>query len=54
MASAARIADRVAMLYKGQIVWSGPADQLLTSGNDVVDQFTHGRREGPIQMELRR
>jgi phospholipid/cholesterol/gamma-HCH transport system ATP-binding protein len=54
MASAARIADRVAMLHKGRIIWSGPPDQLLTSGNAVVDQFTHGRREGPIQMELRR
>jgi phospholipid/cholesterol/gamma-HCH transport system ATP-binding protein len=54
MASAARIADRVAMLHKGRIIWSGPPDQLLTSGNPVVDQFTHGRREGPIQMELRR
>jgi phospholipid/cholesterol/gamma-HCH transport system ATP-binding protein len=54
MASAARIADRVAMLHKGRIIWSGPPDQLLSSGNAVVDQFTHGRREGPIQMELRK
>jgi phospholipid/cholesterol/gamma-HCH transport system ATP-binding protein len=54
MASADRIADRVAMLFHGRIVWEGPADQLMGSGNAVVDQFTHGRREGPIQMELRR
>ena len=54
MASARRIGDRVAMLHKGRIVWSGPAESLLDSGNEVVDQFTHGRREGPIQMELRR
>jgi phospholipid/cholesterol/gamma-HCH transport system ATP-binding protein len=54
MASATRIGDRAAMLHKGRIIWSGPADRLLDSGNDVVDQFTHGRREGPIQMELRR
>jgi phospholipid/cholesterol/gamma-HCH transport system ATP-binding protein len=53
MASAMRIGDRAAMLYNGRIVWSGPADELMHSGNDVVDQFTHGRREGPIQMELR-
>jgi phospholipid/cholesterol/gamma-HCH transport system ATP-binding protein len=26
----------------------------MDSGNEVVDQFTHGRHEGPIQMELRR
>jgi phospholipid/cholesterol/gamma-HCH transport system ATP-binding protein len=54
MASAVRIGDRAAMLYKGTIVWEGPASALLGSGNPVVDQFTHGRREGPIQMELRK
>ena len=54
MASAMRIGDRIAMLYRGRIVWEGPPDGLMASGNPVVDQFTHGRREGPIQMELRR
>ncbi len=54
MASAIRIGDRAAMLNRGRIVWEGPAQELLHSGNDVVDQFTHGRREGPIQMELRK
>ena len=54
MASARRIADRVAMLHGGRIIWSGPPDTLMDSGNPFVDQFTHGRREGPIQMELRR
>jgi phospholipid/cholesterol/gamma-HCH transport system ATP-binding protein len=54
MASARRIGDRAAMIHKGRIVWEGPAAQLMDSGNDMVDQFTHGRREGPIQMELRR
>ena len=54
MASAARIGDRAAMLHQGRIVWEGPAADLMDSGNPVVDQFTHGRREGPIQMELRR
>ncbi len=54
MLSAQRIGDRAAMLYKGAIVWQGAADTLLNSGNAMVDQFTHGRREGPIQMELRR
>jgi phospholipid/cholesterol/gamma-HCH transport system ATP-binding protein len=54
MASARRIGDTAAMLHRGRIVWSGPADRLMDSGNEVVDQFTHGRREGPIQMELRR
>ncbi len=54
MASAARIADQVAMLLNGRIIWSGPPATLMNSGNAAVDQFTHGRREGPIQMELRR
>ena len=54
MASAARIGDRAAMLHRGRIVWEGPAADLLHSGSPVVDQFTHGRREGPIQMELRK
>jgi phospholipid/cholesterol/gamma-HCH transport system ATP-binding protein len=54
MASARRIGGRAAMLHHGKIVWEGPAEALMDSGNPLVDQFTHGRREGPIQMELRR
>lgn len=54
MASAQRIGDEAAMLYKGQLIWQGPATSLMNSGNPMVDQFTHGRREGPISMELRK
>ncbi|HSU06734.1 MAG TPA: ATP-binding cassette domain-containing protein [Acetobacteraceae bacterium] len=54
MASARRIGDVIAMLHQGRIIWSGPPALLMNSGNPEVDQFTHGRREGPIQMELRR
>jgi len=54
MASARRIGDQAAMLLNGRIIWAGPAAHLMDSGNPAVDQFTHGRREGPIQMELRR
>jgi phospholipid/cholesterol/gamma-HCH transport system ATP-binding protein len=54
MASARRIGDQAAMLLNGRITWAGPATDLMDSGNPAVDQFTHGRREGPIQMELRR
>jgi phospholipid/cholesterol/gamma-HCH transport system ATP-binding protein len=53
MASARKIADRIAMLYKGEIVWNGPTSEIDRSGNDFVDQFIHGRAEGPIQMEVR-
>jgi phospholipid/cholesterol/gamma-HCH transport system ATP-binding protein len=54
MASARRIGDRAAMIYHGKIIWEGPATELMNTGDPVVDQFTHGHREGPIQMELRR
>ena len=54
IASARRIGDAAAMIHHGRIIWSGAASDLLDSGNPVVDQFTHGSREGPIQMELRR
>jgi phospholipid/cholesterol/gamma-HCH transport system ATP-binding protein len=54
MASAKRISDQVAMIHKGKIIWSGTPGELMDSGNPIVDQFTHGRREGPIEMELRR
>jgi len=52
MASARKIADDIAMIYKGQIIWHGPAAHVDHSGNDYVDQFIHGRAEGPIQMEV--
>jgi phospholipid/cholesterol/gamma-HCH transport system ATP-binding protein len=52
MASARKIADRIAMIHKGEIIWQGPARSVDTSGNPYVDQFIHGRAEGPIQMEV--
>jgi phospholipid/cholesterol/gamma-HCH transport system ATP-binding protein len=54
LASARKIADRIAMIYKGRIIWVGPVDQIDDSGNAHVDQFIHGRAEGPIQMEVLR
>ncbi len=54
MASARKIADRIAMLYKGKIIWQGPTEQVDNSGNEYVDQFIHGRATGPIKMEVRR
>jgi len=50
MASANKIADRIAMIYHGRIIWQGPADEIRSSGNDHVDQFVHGRAEGPIRV----
>jgi len=52
MASARKIANRIAMIYKGKIIWAGPVEQIDHSGNPFVDQFIHGRAEGPIQMDV--
>ncbi|MBP6012347.1 MAG: ATP-binding cassette domain-containing protein [Alphaproteobacteria bacterium] len=54
MASARKIADKIAMIYKGKIIWSGRKEDIDNSGNPYVDQFIHGRAEGPIKMELAR
>ena len=53
MASARKIARRIAMLYQGRIIWAGPVAQIDRSGDERVDQFIHGRAEGPIQMAVR-
>jgi phospholipid/cholesterol/gamma-HCH transport system ATP-binding protein len=53
MASARKIADRIVMLYQGKIIWQGKTAEIDNSGNAYVDQFIHGRAEGPIQMEVR-
>lgn len=51
MASARKIADQIAMIYRGQIIWQGSVDELDHSGNEYVDQFIHGRADGPITDE---
>ncbi|MFQ6017580.1 MAG: ABC transporter ATP-binding protein [Kiloniellaceae bacterium] len=53
IASARKIAHRIAMLYGGRIIWAGPVAEIDSSANPYVDQFIHGRAEGPIQMEVR-
>ena len=52
MSSARTIAHNVAMLHQGRIVWHGPVAAIDDSGNPFVEQFIHGRAEGPIRMEL--
>ena len=54
MASARKIADRIAMLYEGRIIWAGPVAEIDGSGNPYVDQFINGRAEGPIEMAVLR
>jgi phospholipid/cholesterol/gamma-HCH transport system ATP-binding protein len=53
MHSARKISDRIAMLYKGKLIWVGPTAEIDRSDNAYVDQFIHGRAEGPIKMELK-
>lgn len=52
MASARKIADHVAMIHQGKIIWTGSIAELDHSGNPYVDQFIHGRADGPITDTL--
>ncbi|MEE9380214.1 MAG: ATP-binding cassette domain-containing protein [Hyphomonadaceae bacterium] len=52
MASARKIADDIAMLFEGRIIWNGTAREVDSSGNAHVEQFVHGRADGPIQPAL--
>jgi phospholipid/cholesterol/gamma-HCH transport system ATP-binding protein len=51
MASAYKIADFIAMLYKGKIIEVGTPDQIRHTANPVVSQFVEGRAQGPITAE---
>jgi phospholipid/cholesterol/gamma-HCH transport system ATP-binding protein len=52
MASARKIADEIAMLFEGRIIWRGKAADVDNSGNPYVDQFVSGRADGPIQPAI--
>jgi phospholipid/cholesterol/gamma-HCH transport system ATP-binding protein len=49
MSSVRKIADRVAMLHEGVVQWCGDIADIDDSGNAYVDQFIHGRADGPIE-----
>lgn len=49
MSSVRAIADKVAMLHDGVIKWTGPIADMDASGDPHLDQFIHGRAEGPIE-----
>jgi phospholipid/cholesterol/gamma-HCH transport system ATP-binding protein len=53
MTSARKIADDVAMLHEGRIIWRGAAGEIDRADNPYVDQFVNGRADGPIKMALR-
>ena len=48
MASVRQIADKVAMIHNGVIIWCGPKSDMDKSGVPEVDQFVHGRADGPL------
>ena len=52
MESIWRIADRVAMVYLGEIMEIGTPQQIQNSGNKIVQQFINGNIEGPIQLNI--
>jgi phospholipid/cholesterol/gamma-HCH transport system ATP-binding protein len=49
--SARRVAEYIAILWKGRIVESGPAQELFNSDNQFVRQFLSGEAKGPLGME---
>jgi phospholipid/cholesterol/gamma-HCH transport system ATP-binding protein len=53
MVSARKIADRIAMLHEGRIVWQGLTREIDHSDNPYVGQFINGRADGPIKMQVR-
>jgi len=50
MQSVFNIADRVAMVHKGQIVEVGTTDEIKNSSNPYIQQFIHGSHKGPIDL----
>jgi phospholipid/cholesterol/gamma-HCH transport system ATP-binding protein len=51
LGTARRIADFIAVLWKGRIVESGPSEELFESDNDFVRQFLNAEVEGPLAMD---
>ncbi|MDP2913941.1 MAG: ABC transporter ATP-binding protein [Candidatus Aminicenantes bacterium] len=49
MVSATKVADRMAMLYEGRIIALGTPEEIKNSADPIVQQFIHGRAEGPIK-----
>ena len=50
IASARKIADKIALLYQGKIIWQGTVREMDSTDDPYVNQFIHGRAEGPIKF----
>ena len=53
MDSARRISHRIAMLYAGKMVWTGPTAEVDSTDNPYIRQFINGLAEGPIETEVK-
>ena len=53
MHSARRIADKIAMIYDGKIIWFGDIKDIDNSGNPYLEQFINGRSTGPIDFTVK-
>ncbi len=53
MTSARKIADKIAMLYEGKIIWMGTVKELDKTDNPYVRQFVAGSSKGPIHMSVK-
>lgn len=53
MNSARKIADRIAMLYEGKIIWVGTVKELDKTTNPYIRQFVAGSAQGPINVEVK-
>lgn len=53
MTSARKIADKIAMLYNGKIIWAGTIKQMDKTDNPYVRQFIAGSANGPIHMAVK-
>jgi phospholipid/cholesterol/gamma-HCH transport system ATP-binding protein len=51
LGTARRIADFIAVLWKGKIVESGPSEELFNSDNEFVNQFLNAETHGPLAMD---
>lgn len=50
IASARKIADRIALLYQGKIIWQGTVKEMNETDNAYISQFINGKAEGPIKF----
>ena len=48
--SACRIANRIAMLYDGKVIYIGSPEDIMQTQDEIIKQFIEGRADGPIAI----